>query len=349
MKAKGKRQISKVKELRRRIVGQFRLAFWLPSFRLRSFLIFAFCLLPFDFAVGQSPVRLAVIDFVGDDRGEVSAAFRQSVTSEFELLDGDLVRAATRGAGYNGNLNLSRDEARALGQSLGCDFFVLGKTLTTRRLAGASGEQTYFESLVGLFLVEARTGKLILFSFESAKLETEVASKEKLKNNLAQVWLRYAEAMLVARKRHTTAIENLQPLPPAIEVLTDDLAATGVQQPFFYQRLKPEYTEQADLAGVTATVELEAVFREDGTVGDVEVVKWAGFGLDESAVATVKKLRFKPAERDGKKLTLQGLVRYNFRRPLSQAERQEETERLKRSLQDIKKPPSQIPGQRPKP
>ncbi len=349
MKAKGKRQISKVKNWRRRIAGQFRSSVWSPSFRLRPFLIFAFCFLPFDFALGQAPVRLAVIDFVGDDGLEVSARLRQSVTSEFELLDDDLVRAATLGAGYLGNLNLSRDEARALGQSLGCDFFVLGKTLTTRRLTGASGEQAYFESLAGLFLVETRTGKLILFSFESAKLETEAASKEKLKNIITQAWPRYAETMIAARKRHAEAVENFQPLPPAVEVLTDDLAATGIQQPFFYQRLKPEYTEQADLAGITATVELEAVFREDGTVGDVDVVKWAGFGLDESAVATVKKLRFKPAERDGKKLTLQGLVRYNFRRPLSQAERQEETERLKRSLQDIKKPLSQIPGQRPKP
>ncbi|MDX2040126.1 MAG: energy transducer TonB [Acidobacteriota bacterium] len=305
--------------------------------------------MPFDFVFGQSPIRLAMIDFVGDGGSELSAALRQSVTPEFELLDANLVRAATRGAGYSGSLNLSRDEARSLGQSLGCDFFVLGKTLSTRRLVGASGEQAYFETLAGLFFVEARTGKLILFSFESAKSETEIKSKEKLRVAIKQAWPRYADAMLAARKHHAAVIENFQPLPPAVEVLTDDLTATGVQQPFFYQRLKPDYTEQADLAGITATVELEAVFREDGTVGEIEVVRWAGFGLDESAIATVKKLRFKPAERDGKKLTLQGLVRYNFRRPLSQAERQEEIEKLKRSLRDIKKPPSQIPGQRPKP
>ena len=307
------------------------------------------CSLLFTACAFAQPIKLAVIDFVGDGGGELSAVLRQSATAEFELLDDDLIRAATRGAGYSGSLNLSRDEARALGQSLGCDFFVLGKTLSTRRVAGASGEQAYFETLAGLFFVETRTGKLILFSFESAKSANEQQSKERLKEIVKSAWPRYAEAMIAARKRHAAAIENLQPLPLAVEVLTDDLAATGVEQPFFYQRLKPDYTEQADLAGVTATVELEAVFREDGMVGDIEVVKWAGFGLDQSATATVKKLRFKPAERDGKKLTLQGLVRYNFRRPLSQAERQEETERLKRSLRDIKKPPSQIPGQRPKP
>ena len=349
MKSKGKRQIPKVKNVCCRIAVLNQAVGRLRDCWRRSLLIFAFCLLPFDFALGQSPIRLAVIDFVGDDGGELSAVLRQSVKAEFELLDGDLVRAAMRGADYSGSLNLSRDEARGLGQSLGCDFFVLGKTLSTRRVAGASGEEVYFETLAGLFFVEARTGKLTLFSFESAKSVNEQQSKERLKEIVKNAWPRYAEAMLAARRLNAAAIENLQPLPPAVEVMTDDLAATGVEQPFFFQRLKPDYTEQADLAVVTATVELEAVFGEDGRVGEVEVVKWAGFGLDESAVATVKKLRFKPAERSGKKLTLRGLVRYNFRRPLTQAERQEEIERLKRSLRDIKKPPSQIPGQRPKP
>jgi TonB family protein len=139
---------------------------------------------------------------------------------------------------------------------------------------------------------------------------------------------------------------HAQPTGPAPENLPEDTAARGGGQPVFYQRLKPEYTEQADLAGVVATVELEAVFRDDGTVGEIEVVKWAGFGLDESAIATVKKLRFKPAERGEKTLTIKGLVRYNFRRPLSQVERQEEIERLKRSLHEINK---QTSGQRPKP
>lgn len=310
-------------------------------------LLICFWLFP-AYALAQ-PIKLAVIDFVGDDGREVAVVLRQSATAEFELLDDDLVRSATRGVGYSGSLNLSRDEARAIGQSLGCNFFVLGKTLSTRRVAGASGGQAYFETLAGLFFVEARTGKLILFSFESAKSADEQQSKDRLKEVVKSAWPRYAEAMISARRLHAAAIENLQPLPPAVEVLTDELAATGVEQPFFYQRLKPDYTEQADLAGITATVELEAVFRQDGTVGEVEIVKWAGFGLDQSAITTVKKLRFKAAERDGKKLTLQGLVRYNFRRPLTQAERQEETERLKRSLRDIKKPPSQIPGQRPKP
>ncbi|MBP6824272.1 MAG: energy transducer TonB [Acidobacteria bacterium] len=307
--------------------------------------------MPFDFVVAKSPIRLAVIDFVGEPGREFSTVLREAAKSkgdEFELIDDDLAQAAASGAGYGGSLNLSRDEARALGQSLGCDFYVLGKTLVARRLIAVGGEQFYFEALAGMFFVETRTGKLVLFSFESAKAQSELQAKDRLREILKLGWPRYAEAMIAERKLHLAAIENFQPIAPTIEVLTDDLAETGVERPFFFQRIKPDYTEQADLANVTATVELEAVFRADGTVGEVEVVKWAGFGLDESAVATVKKLRFKSAERNGKKLTLKGLVRYNFRRPQAQAdqtqdEKKEEIERLKRSLRDIKKPPTQNP------
>ncbi|MEK7833836.1 MAG: hypothetical protein AAB401_22300, partial [Acidobacteriota bacterium] len=244
--------------------------------------------MPFDFALAQPPIRLAVIDFAGEPGREFSTVLRDAANSagdKFELLDDDLVQAAASGAGYGGSLNLSRDQARALGQSFGCDFYVLGKTLVARRLIAVGGEQFYFEALAGLFFVEARTGKLIRFSFESAKVQAdhlaESQAKDQLKEILKRAWPRYAETMVASRKLHLAAIENVKQTAPAIEVLTDDLAATGIEQPFFFQRIKPDYTEQADLANVSATVELEAVFRDDGMVGEVEVVKWAGFGLDE--------------------------------------------------------------------
>lgn len=314
-----------------------------PVLKLLAVLILCAPLTP-----SQSPVRLAVVDLVGDEGRGFSTLLRDAAlasNNKVELLDDDLVRAASRGAGYTGNLNLSRDDARVLGQSLGCDFYILGKVQSARRQE--TGEQFYFDALAGLFFVETRTGKLILFVFERAKAQDESKARNQLKEILNRNWPRYAEAIQFARQQHLLAVENIaQPSPSAVEVLTDDIAAQGVQQPVFYQRLKPDYTEQADLAGIVATVELEAVFRDDGTVGEIDVVKWAGFGLDESAIATVKKLRFKPAERGEKKLTIKGLVRYNFRRPLSQAEKQEEIERLKRSLQNINK---QTSGQRPKP
>lgn len=262
----------------------------------------------------------------------------------FELIDDALVRTAVLGVGYQGSLNLYRHEARALGLSMGCDFYLLGKMQIGRR----QGEGAYYEAWVGLFVVETRSGILTSFAFESVRAENEAEARKKLLAKLTSVWRQQAQAMLAARSRQQAEIASLgQPATAVLEVLNDDQLGPDSQQPIFYQRLKPEYTKEAELAGVVATVELEAVFQADGKVGEVAVTRWAGFGLDEAALATVLKLRFKPAVQAGKEVTIRGLVRYNFRRPPTLAERQEEAERLKRSLRELKNPVIKSPPPRP--
>jgi TonB family protein len=325
------------------------------SFSAFCLLIFAFCLLISHFDVSaQTPIRLAIVDFAGDEQGRFSGLLRSlsraSDSPQFDLLEESLTRLATRGAGYGGSLNLSREEARALGQSLGCDFYLLGKILITRR--AVSADQFYFEALAGLFVVESRTGALTLFVFDRASAEDEQKASSRLEEMVKQEWPRCASAIVSARRRQIAEIETAsRAASPLIEVFPDDPEAHGIERPVFYRRLKPAYTEQADLAGVTATVELEVVFGADGKVGEVEVARWAGFGLDESAVATVRQLGFKPARRDGKDVTIRALVRYNFRRPPSQAvtpqaASPEEIERIRRSLRDVLIP-RQSPMKRP--
>ncbi|HKX30931.1 MAG TPA: energy transducer TonB [Blastocatellia bacterium] len=297
------------------------------------------------------PVRIAVLPLAGDESGQVTDRLRASVrgdqNSSLELLDPDLIRMAARGAGYAGSLNLSRDEARALGLSLGCDFYLLGQTQLLRRLS--ADNRAYYEVYAGLFVVETRTGRLIKFIFGRAQQASEAEAFREQRSLVESGWGQSSSAIASAWRDREREIENVGSRPAP--VLTDpDRVAEGdaAGQPFFYQRIKPEYPEPAELAGITATVELEAVFGEDGRVGEIEVIRWAGFGLDESAIAAVRRLPFKPAERDGKRLTIRGLVRYNFRRPLVQAAKpeaqsHEETERLRRSLEGI-----QMRGQRPR-
>jgi TonB family protein len=62
---------------------------------------------------------------------------------------------------------------------------------------------------------------------------------------------------------------------------------------------------------VDALVEIGA----DGEVADVRVVRWAGFGLDEEVVATIRRMHFHPARRDGEPVPVRVLLRYNFRKP----------------------------------
>ncbi len=324
-----------------------------PRRRVASYTVLIL-LLFFDFTFAQSPLRLAIVELSGDERGEIAPLLRKLARddrpSSLELIDTDLTRAAARGAGYTGSLNLSRDEARALGQSLGCNYYILGKILLTRRLGPA--DNFYFEALAGLFIVETRTGQLIRFVLERAQKQSEQAAYDQLKQLINDGWEGYLTAIISSQKSYINEIEWVQKKPvPVIEIIDDQSEEKGIKQPVFFQRLKPAYTEQAELFGITAVVELEASFSEDGEVGEIEIVRWAGFGLDESSISTLRLIKFKPAERKGKRLTIRALVRYNFKRPLSQAtnpqaQSQEEIERLKQSLRGIRRL-GQRPGQNP--
>jgi|SRR5215207_3747878 len=76
---------------------------------------------------------------------------------------------------------------------------------------------------------------------------------------------------------------------------------TGVISPAVLKEEKPRYTAEAMKAKVQGMVEVQAIVLTDGTVGDVRIVQSLDkeFGLDEQAIAAVKKWRFNPGQKDG--------------------------------------------------
>jgi TonB family protein len=65
------------------------------------------------------------------------------------------------------------------------------------------------------------------------------------------------------------------------------------------REVKAQYSEDARRSGITGSVVLEIVIRNDGTVGDVTVLRGLGFGLDERAATAVRAWQFAPARRYG--------------------------------------------------
>ena len=61
----------------------------------------------------------------------------------------------------------------------------------------------------------------------------------------------------------------------------------------------PAYTEEARRLRKEGEVLLEVVFTAAGEVQVLRVLQGLGYGLDESAVQAAKKVRFRPAQRDG--------------------------------------------------
>jgi TonB family protein len=75
---------------------------------------------------------------------------------------------------------------------------------------------------------------------------------------------------------------------------------------------RPGYTDSARQAGVQGTVHVLAVFKSDGKVGSVLIVKPLGKGLDQQAAAAAKRITFTPASKDGVPIAVVRRIEYTF-------------------------------------
>lgn len=269
---------------------------------------------------------MAVLDFgetLTGQRAALKLRAALGASADLSVADRDEGRAAASGAGYKGSLNLRLDEARDLGSALGTDFYLLGDAQTLRR--SRSDRPVYFEAAAAVFLVSTRTGNLIMWERPSVEDASPEVAEARLLAELAARAARYGDALRAAeaqeRERRAQALEHRAPLIETAPA-EDSLAAAGLRLPAPYRRLQPAYPETAARAGVEATVDAEVEVDAQGEVSRVEVVRWAGFGLDEATVSTIRQLHFRPAMRDGLAVPLRVLLRYNFRRPVEEGQRQ---------------------------
>jgi TonB family protein len=75
---------------------------------------------------------------------------------------------------------------------------------------------------------------------------------------------------------------------------------------------EPQYTEEARKNAVTGTVILSVVFSRDGQVTNIRAVQTLCCGLTEKAIAAAKLIRFEPATRNGRAVSTQMQLVYNF-------------------------------------
>lgn len=85
-----------------------------------------------------------------------------------------------------------------------------------------------------------------------------------------------------------------------------------VAPPTLLRTYNPTFTELATAQKFNGDVKLYLWFNSDGTVSHVSVAKPAGLGLDEAAVAAVKKYQFVPATRGGDAVTVDLYLNVSF-------------------------------------
>jgi TonB family protein len=275
-------------------------------------------------------LRVAVLDFGETEAGRRAAdklATALSSNNILVIVDREESRAAARGAGYLGSLNMTLQEARALGGAIGCDFYITGDAQTLRR--SPSTGPVYHEAYASIFIVSARTGRLIMWDRPGFESSSPDEALKTLLRELNQRATHYAATIQAAQEaehneRAQASARAINTVATVIEDAPDDEAAAareGLRLPQPYRRLRPAYPETAARAEAEATVDVQVEIDADGEVSRVEVGRWAGFGLDEAAVSTVRQLHFRPAMRDGVGVPVRVLLRYNFRRPAKEGNR----------------------------
>ena len=268
-------------------------------------------------------LRVAIVGFApataSNKPGEVALAEALSRDGRVALIDPSIVRSALAGIGYDGSINMSKDEARKLGAAIGCDFFIVGKTEALIR--SDHENESHEEAYTGMMIVDGRTGALMDFDFICNKASTRESALQALTKTLDARTAGYVDRMIQVRARARTP----QSRDSARAGLTtgdlvedvpdgDSPRSIGFKAPEFINRVKPEYATEAEIADITATVEAMVVFRSNGEIGAIGITRWAGFGLDESAERAIRQLKFKPATRDGNSINVRAMIRYNFRR-----------------------------------
>jgi len=75
----------------------------------------------------------------------------------------------------------------------------------------------------------------------------------------------------------------------------------------------PEYTDEARSARIEGTVSLELEFSAAGDIRVLRIVRGLGHGLDEAAQRAALRMRFKPAQSDGRPVDSRATVHITFR------------------------------------
>lgn len=287
----------------------------------RLFFILVLLLAPGSVAHAQnatvSVLDLGVTPFAQKNADKLRERLRSTV--EILVADADLTRAAAKGIGYSGSLNLTVSEARDLGAALATNYYILGDAQTLRR--SSSAKPVFYESYCSLFLVSARTGRLLMWNRPSIQSDQAAEAENGLSAALTGADMIQHIVIAIRRAREDErAQRNLIAASdePVIEDAPDDeklAQAQGLSLPRPYRRVRPEYPESAARAEAEATVDVLVDVRADGEVGEVQIARWGGFGLDEITVATVRQMHFFPAMKNGSPIPMRVLLRYNFRKP----------------------------------
>ena len=84
------------------------------------------------------------------------------------------------------------------------------------------------------------------------------------------------------------------------------------RRPVLVQKIEPSYTEEARSKQVAGDVVLEVIFSANGSVTDIKTLSKLPFGMTELAIDATRKIKFIPAVKDKKFVSVRMRFEYHF-------------------------------------
>jgi TonB family protein len=104
--------------------------------------------------------------------------------------------------------------------------------------------------------------------------------------------------------------ENVAVAAPKVRQTANVAAKTTPVEILF--KPKPVYSDEARVKKIEGEVLLQVVFTASGDVKVQRVVQGLGYGLEESAQAAARQIRFKPAQQDGQPVDSTAIIHIVF-------------------------------------
>lgn len=231
-------------------------------------------------------------------------SLRPELEKRFVVLEEGISRSALSSFDGLNPFNMSIMEGRNLSEAIGAEILLLLEASTQARtsLSAPTGHETF----ASIHLVSGRNGRLIAWRLFTRTDTTPESAMALLRNDVTDIaeWIERT----VKGAAPDDAVFRLNGDSEHLQDFSDE----GVKAPAPYRRISPGYTETARLYGREGIVEAEIHLDSQGVVVDVRLIRWIGYGLDESVVQAVREMSWRPAYRDDKPVSSRFLVRYNF-------------------------------------
>jgi TonB family protein len=105
------------------------------------------------------------------------------------------------------------------------------------------------------------------------------------------------------RSTSTGGAQSIEPIYDPKEV--DTKAA-------ILSKTKAEYTDEARQNYISGVVLLEVILSSSGEIREIKVINPLPYGLTDSAIKAVRKVKFKPAAKDGRPVSQRTKFEYHF-------------------------------------